>query len=230
MPGIVHDSSGSGQTLFVEPFAVVEDSNRLREAESAERDEVARILRELSAAVGEHEASLVALVDAMADLDLAVARGSLSRAWRGRMVTVGSDVALRGARHPLLDPAEAVPIDLELGDLRAVVVSGPNTGGKTVALKTLGLAALLHQCGLRPPAEEASLPVFDSVLADIGDEQSIAMSLSTFSGHIRNLVAILEGAGDRSLVLLDEVAAGTDPVEGAALARPCSHVSPGRPG
>jgi DNA mismatch repair protein MutS2 len=219
VPGIVHDSSGSGQTLFVEPFAVVDDSNRLREAESAERDEVARILRELSAAVGEHEASLVALVDAMVDLDLAVACGSLSRAWRGTLVTVGSDVVLRGARHPLLDPAEAVPIDLELGDLRAVVVSGPNTGGKTVALKTLGLAALLHQCGLRPPAEEASLPVFDSVLADIGDEQSIAMSLSTFSGHIRNLVAILEGAGDRSLVLLDEVAAGTDPVEGAALAR-----------
>src|SRR6185503_20155656 len=103
-------------------------------------------------------------------------------------------------RHPLLDEADAVPIDLELGDLRAVVVSGPNTGGKTVALKTLGLAALLHQCGLRPPAEEASLPLFDSVLADIGDEQSIAMSLSTFSGHIRNLVAILERAGDRSLV------------------------------
>jgi len=219
VPGIVHDSSGSGQTLFVEPFAVVDDSNRLREAESAERDEVARILRELSVAVGEHEASLVALVVAVADLDLAVARGALSRAWRGTLVTIGPDVVLRGARHPLLDPAEAVPIDLELGDLRAVVVSGPNTGGKTVALKTLGLAALLHQCGLRPPAEEASLPLFDSVLADIGDEQSIAMSLSTFSGHIRNLVAILERAGDRSLVLLDEVTAGTDPVEGAALAR-----------
>ena len=112
-----------------------------------------------------------------------------------------------------------MPIDLELGDLRALVISGPNTGGKTVALKTLGLAALLHQCGLRPPADEAALPVFDAVLADIGDEQSIAMSLSTFSGHVRNLVAILEGAGESSLVLLDEVAAGTDPVEGAALAR-----------
>ena len=112
-----------------------------------------------------------------------------------------------------------MPIDLELGDLRALVISGPNTGGKTVALKTLGLAAVLHQCGLRPPADEAALPVFDAVLADIGDEQSIAMSLSTFSGHVRNLVAILEGAGESSLVLLDEVAAGTDPVEGAALAQ-----------
>ena len=219
VPGIVHDTSGSGQTLFVEPFAVVEDSNRLREAESAERDEAARILRELSAAVGSCAGQLAVLVDAVAEIDLALACGSLSRSWRGTHVTVGPGVVLRGARHPLLEPATAVPIDLDLGDLRAVVISGPNTGGKTVALKTLGLAALLHQCGLRPPAEEAELPVFDAVLAVIGDEQSIAMSLSTFSGHIRNLVAILDGAGDRSLVLLDEVAAGTDPVEGAALAK-----------
>jgi DNA mismatch repair protein MutS2 len=219
VPGIVHDSSGSGQTLFVEPFAVVEDSNRLREAESAERDEVARILRELSAAVGAGAERLVALVEAVGKIDLAVACGTLSRAWRGAQVAISHKVVLLGARHPLLDPAAAVPIDLELGDLRALVISGPNTGGKTVALKTLGLAALLHQCGLRPPADEAALPVFDAVLADIGDEQSIAMSLSTFSGHVRNLVAILEGAGESSLVLLDEVAAGTDPVEGAALAQ-----------
>ena len=219
VPGIVHDSSGSGQTLFVEPFAVVEHSNRLREAESAEREEVARILGELSRRVGEHADELKALVDAVGEIDLALARGTLSRQWRGALVTPGPDVVLRAARHPLLDPATAVPIDLEPGDLRAVVISGPNTGGKTVALKTLGLAAVLHQCGLRPPAEEAALPVFDQVLGDIGDEQSIAMSLSTFSGHVRNLVAILEAATDRSLVLLDEVAGGTDPVEGAALAR-----------
>ena len=219
VPGIVHDSSGSGQTLFVEPFAVVEDSNRLREAESAERDEVARILRELSAAVGASAERLVALVEAAGRIDLAVACGTLSRAWRGALVTISHEVVLHRARHPLLDPAVAVPIDLALGDLRALVISGPNTGGKTVALKTLGLAALLHQCGLRPPADEVALPVFDAVLADIGDEQSIAMSLSTFSGHVRNLVAILEGAGERTLVLLDEVAAGTDPVEGAALAQ-----------
>ena len=129
------------------------------------------------------------------------------------------DVVLRGARHPLLDRATAVPIDLELGSLRALVVSGPNTGGKTVALKTLGLAVVLHQCGLRPPADEAALPVFDEILVDIGDEQSIAMSLSTFSAHVRNLVEIIERATERSLVLLDELAAGTDPVEGAALAQ-----------
>jgi DNA mismatch repair protein MutS2 len=219
VPGIVHDSSGSGQTLFVEPFAVVEDSNRLREAESAEREEVARILRELSRTVGDHAEGIVALVEAVGAIDLAFACARLSRRWRGTEVTRGTGVALRGARHPLLDPAKAVPIDLEAGELRAVVISGPNTGGKTVALKTLGLAALLHQCGLRPPADYVELPVFDQVLADIGDEQSIAMSLSTFSGHVRNLVSILEHATDRSLVLLDELAAGTDPVEGAALAQ-----------
>jgi len=219
VPGIVHDTSGSGQTLFIEPFAVVEDSNRLREAESAEREEVARILRELSRQAGARADELAELVAAVAELDVALARGALSRRWRGAQATVSNKVVLRGARHPLLDPGDAVPIDLVLDDVRAVVISGPNTGGKTVALKTLGLAALLHQCGLRPPAEHAELPVFDEVLADIGDEQSIAMSLSTFSGHVRNLIAILERATGHSLVLLDEVAAGTDPVEGAALAR-----------
>ena len=145
--------------------------------------------------------------------------GSLSRSWHGAEVRVADEVRLVGARHPLLDRATAVPIDLDLGELRALVISGPNTGGKTVALKTLGLAALLHQCGLRPPAAEAALPVFDEVLADIGDRQSIEMSLSTFSGHVRTLVAILASATERSLVLLDEVAAGTDPEEGSALAQ-----------
>ena len=218
VPGIVHDSSGSGQTLFVEPFAAVDDSNRLREAEIAERDEVTRILRNLSSLVGVQAAAVADLVTATARLDLALACGSLSRSWRGAIVVDGRSVVLRGARHPLLGQATAVPIDLELGDLRALVISGPNTGGKTVALKTLGLAAVLHQCGLRPPAEEVALPIFDAVLVDIGDEQSIAMSLSTFSAHVRNLMGILEHATSDSLVLLDEVAAGTDPVEGAALA------------
>ena len=218
VPGIVHDSSGSGQTLFVEPLAAVDDSNRLREAEVAERDEVARILRNLSSLVAARAEALVTLVGATAALDLALARGSLSRGWGGALVTRSHNVVLRGARHPLLDRSSAVPIDLDLGSLRALVISGPNTGGKTVALKTLGLAAVLHQCGLRPPADEAALPVFDEILVDIGDEQSIAMSLSTFSAHVQNLVGILDTATESSLVLLDEIAAGTDPVEGAALA------------
>jgi DNA mismatch repair protein MutS2 len=219
VPGIVHDSSDSGQTLFVEPFDVVELNNRQSEASGAEREEVERILRELSGAVGERSESLEALVDATAQIDLALARGTVSRGWRGAPVEVSDEVRLVGARHPLLEAGAAVPIDLELGDLRALVISGPNTGGKTVALKTLGLAALLHQSGLRPPAQIATLPVFDEVLADIGDAQSIEMSLSTFSGHIANLVAILQAARKRSLVLVDELASGTDPVEGSALAQ-----------
>jgi DNA mismatch repair protein MutS2 len=219
VPGIVHDASDSGQTLFVEPFDVVELSNRQSEATSAERDEVERILRELSAAVAEQAAQVTAAVEGTARIDLALALGTLSRGWKGAAVEVSDEVRLVAARHPLLDPKTAVPIDLDLGELRALVISGPNTGGKTVALKTLGLAALLHQSGLRPPAETAALPVFDRVLADIGDRQSIEMSLSTFSGHVAALVAILEAAGDRSLVLLDELASGTDPVEGSALAQ-----------
>jgi DNA mismatch repair protein MutS2 len=219
VPGIVHDASSTGQTLFVEPFAVVELNNRLAEAAAEAREEAERILRELSSAVAARADALVLLVETTADIDVVLASGALSRAWGGAPVTVSHDVRLLGARHPLLDRATAVPIDLDVGPLRAVVISGPNTGGKTVALKTLGLAALLHQCGLRPPAESASLPVFDRVLADIGDRQSIEMSLSTFSGHLRTLVEILESATDRSLVLLDEVAAGTDPEEGSALAQ-----------
>ena len=263
--GIVHDASSSGQTLFVEPFAVVEENNRLAEAAGAEREEVERILRELSARVGAHADALVALVEATAALDLALARGVVSRRWRGAVVEISDEIRLLGVRHPLLDlsettgraaevtpprggtaygaahqaaraspgrpsettgraaevtpPRKAVPIDLDLGRLRALVISGPNTGGKTVALKTLGLAAVMHQAGLRPPAAEAALPVFDQVLADIGDEQSIEMSLSTFSGHLTNLVAILHAASARSLVLVDELASGTDPVEGSALAQ-----------
>ena len=219
VPGIVHDASGSGQTVFIEPLAVVELGNKLAEAAAEAREETERILRELSSAVASRGDALRALVTAVAELDLAVACGSLSRSWHGAEVQVADEVRLVGARHPLLDRTTAVPIDLDLGDLRALVISGPNTGGKTVALKTLGLAALLHQCGLRPPAAEAALPVFDEVLADIGDRQSIEMSLSTFSGHVRTLVAILASATERSLVLLDEVAAGTDPEEGSALAQ-----------
>jgi DNA mismatch repair protein MutS2 len=219
VPGIVHDSSGSRQTLFVEPFEVVELNNRQSELAAEERDEVMRLLAELSASVAERADALAALVEAVATIDLAIARGFLSRAWRGTRVETGDDVRLLAARHPLLDAASVVPIDLDLGGLRALVVSGPNTGGKTVALKTLGLAVLLHQCGLRVPALEAQLPIFDDVLVEIGDQQSIAMSLSSFAAHVRNLIAILGAASERSLVLLDEPASGTDPVEGAALAQ-----------
>ena len=219
VPGIVHDASSSGQTLFVEPFEVVELNNVQSEAASAEREEVERILRDLSQRVGAAAEAVTALVEATAAIDVVVAGGILSRGWRGAVVEPAGEVRLIGARHPLLDPAAAVPIDLELDSLQALVVSGPNAGGKTVALKTLGLAALLHQAGLRPPAESAALPVFDRVLADIGDQQSIEMSLSTFSGHVRNLVEILGSATEQSLVLLDELASGTDPVEGSALAQ-----------
>jgi DNA mismatch repair protein MutS2 len=217
--GIVHDASSSGQTLFVEPLSVVDLNNALAEDAAAEREEVERILRALSELVGAAAGSLRVLVEATGRLDLALACGALSRRWRGSPVEIGDEVRLAGARHPLLSEETAVPIDLELGTLRALVVSGPNTGGKTVALKTLGLAAVLHQAGLRPPAEAAELPVFDSVLADIGDQQSIEMSLSTFSGHLEAIVRMLAVATNRSLVLLDELAAGTDPVEGSALAQ-----------
>ncbi len=219
VPGIVHDSSGSGETIFVEPMAVVEANNEARELQAREQQEQERILQMLSRLVGEEARVLGDVTEALARLDLALACGALSRAWRGCPVEPAGEVDLRGARHPLLDPAGAVPIDLPLEGIRALVVSGPNTGGKTVALKTLGLLAMLHQCGLRVPADRARMPVFDSVLADIGDDQSIAESLSTFSAHVRRLIAIMEATGGRSLVLLDEPAAGTDPDEGARLAQ-----------
>ena len=219
VPGIVHDRSGSGQTIFVEPFDVVDANNRVRELEAEERIEVERVLARLSSGVGDAAGMVRAAIDAAGDLDLAMALATLSRDWGGVAADVADRVELLRARHPLLDPVTAVPIDLPLGGLRALVVSGPNAGGKTVALKTLGLLALAHQCGLQPPAAEASLPVFDAVLADIGDDQSIERNLSTFSGHVGRLVEILATAGPRSLVLLDEVAAGTDPGEGAAIAR-----------
>ncbi len=173
----------------------------------------------LSRLVGQEAARLEEVTARSRDLDLALASAALSRAWDGCPVEPADEVDLRAARHPLLDPATAVPIDLPLAGVRALVVSGPNTGGKTVALKTLGLLAMLHQCGLRVPAARARLPVFDRVLADIGDDQSIAESLSTFSAHVRRLIAIMAATGPRSLVLLDEPAAGTDPDEGSRLAQ-----------
>lgn len=219
VPGIVHDSSGSGATLFIEPLPLIEANNHVRELAAEEAEEVGRILGMLSRLVAEERTHLDVAVEEMAHLDLRLASARLSRAWDGCRVEPSDQVELVGARHPLLDPATAVPVDLPLRGVRALVVSGPNTGGKTVALKTLGLFSMLHQCGLRVPARAAALPVFDRVLADIGDDQSIAESLSTFSAHVRRLMGIMGAVGPRSLVLLDEPAAGTDPDEGARLAQ-----------
>jgi DNA mismatch repair protein MutS2 len=219
VPGIVHDASGSGQTLFVEPFALVEQHNRLRELASEERDEIARILTALSALLGASAPDVGAAVDTIAELDLVMACARLAQRTAGCAVRQSEDVSLVEGRHPLLDQRTAVAIDLPLEGVRTLVISGANAGGKTVALKMLGLAAAMHQCGMRPLARAAQLPVYQQILADVGDEQSIARSLSTFSGHLRSIAAIVAVAGPRTLVLLDEVAAGTDPIEGAALAQ-----------
>ena len=220
--GIVHDQSASGATLFIEPLGVVELNNTWTQAAlDAEREEE-RILDELSREVETRVEPLRASLDALARADLWMARARLGRQMDGvRPDVVPDAVELLAARHPLLGPS-AVPIDVRLGErfgYRALVVTGPNTGGKTVSLKTIGLLALMHQAGLRVPAAEgARLPVFTRVMADIGDEQSIAQSLSTFSSHLRNVVRFVEAADERSLVLLDEIGAGTDPAEGSALA------------
>ena len=220
VPGIVHDASDSGPDACSSSRSTSSSSRTAsprRRAPSARRSSGSCASSRPPSA--RRPRSSTAAVEATGRIDLTLALGTLSRGWKGAPVEVSDEVRLAGARHPLLDPKLAVPIDLDLGDLRALVISGPNTGGKTVALKTLGLAALLHQAGLRPPAETAALPVFDQVLADIGDRQSIEMSLSTFSGHVASIVSILNAAGERSLVLLDELASGTDPVEGSALAQ-----------
>ena len=217
--GIVHDRSASGETLFVEPLDLVEQNNLAAELEAQKRDEIDRILRMLSGRVGAHADAIDHMTAVLAQIDFAIARAEVSQGWSGCRVEIGDRVAVEGARHPLLDPKTVVPVDIDLGEFQALVVSGPNTGGKTVALKTLGLMAAIHQCGLRVPARHAWLPVFDALLVDIGDEQSIAQSLSTFSGHVTRLRQVVELAGDRSLALLDEVASGTDPSEGSALAQ-----------
>ncbi len=220
--GIVHDQSASGATLFVEPLTVVELNNKWTEASLAAEREEERILDELSRAVETRVDALRDSLNALARADLWLARARLGTAMDGVRPTIVEDAAeLLSARHPLLGES-AVPIDLRLGDrfgYRALVVTGPNTGGKTVSLKTLGLLSLMHQAGLRVPAADgARLPVFRRVMADIGDEQSIAQSLSTFSSHLRNVVRFVADAGPATLVLLDEVGAGTDPAEGSALA------------
>ncbi|MEO6350666.1 MAG: endonuclease MutS2 [Candidatus Limnocylindrales bacterium] len=220
--GIVHDQSGSGQTLFIEPIVIVELGNTWREAQLTVEAEEERILDELSALVDAQADPLDETLAVLATFDFWMARARLSGELDGiRPQTVTSeDVELLSARHPGLT-GRVVPIDIRLGgEIRALVITGPNTGGKTVTLRTLGLLALMHQSGLHVPVATGSrLPVFRDVFADIGDEQSIAQSLSTFSGHMRSIVRIVEAAGVGSLVLLDELGAGTDPTEGSALAQ-----------
>ena len=220
--GIVHDSSGSGATLFIEPLVAVELGNAWREAQIATQEEIDRILDELSALVAANAPALRDTLSALARFDFWAAKASLAADMDGTRAETAErpEVILLSARHPGLI-GRVIPTDIRLGDgYTALVVTGPNTGGKTVTLRTLGLLSLMHQAGLHVPAAAGSrLPIFRDVFADIGDEQSIAQSLSTFSGHLRSITRIVEAAGPDTLVLLDELGAGTDPTEGSALAQ-----------
>ncbi len=221
-PGIIHDRSASGATLFIEPQAIVNMNNELRELEIAQKAEETRILADFSARIGESAQILKNNLEILLDLDFFMAKGKLATIQKAEKPTISNDktLHLKKARHPLIEIKDAVPIDILLGgEYNALIVTGPNTGGKTVTLKTAGLLSLMAQSGLHIPAAEGSkIPIYKEIFADIGDEQSIEQSLSTFSSHMKNIVKIVSEATSDTLVLLDELGAGTDPTEGAALA------------
>lgn len=222
VPGLVHDTSSSGATVFIEPMSVVELNNEIRVLRSDEQDEIARILLELSQEAGSFADSIIDSYKYAVELDLIFAKAQVAYKMKAVVPQVGEDgkIVLHSARHPLIDKTKVVATDITLGvDFDALIITGPNTGGKTVALKTIGLMTLMAMCGLMLPVGEGSrVSVFRHILADIGDEQSIEQSLSTFSSHMVNIIKIFEVADNSSLILLDELGAGTDPVEGAALA------------
>lgn len=222
IPGLVHDTSSSGSTVFIEPMSVVELNNEIRMLKNDEKKEIGKILRAMSSSVGEIAEPLLQSYSLAVDLNIIFAKADLAYKMKASRPILNENgvINLKKARHPLIDKTSVVPLDITLGEkFDTLIITGPNTGGKTVSLKTVGLFSLMTMCGLLIPASENSqVSVFDNVLCDIGDEQSIEQSLSTFSSHIKNIVEILKVANGKSLVLLDEIGAGTDPIEGAALA------------
>ncbi|MBP0963820.1 MAG: endonuclease MutS2 [Oscillospiraceae bacterium] len=221
IPGLVHSASATGSTLFIEPMSVVEANNDIRILEAREQEEIERIIAELSSECAYMAETLTSDYETCAEINLYFAKANLAAKMNGSIPEISDDgvIELKKARHPLIDKSRVVPVDISLGgEYKAIIITGPNTGGKTVALKTVGLLTAMAECGMLIPASDSRLSVFGHILVDIGDQQSIEESLSTFSSHIHEVVEILKLADDKSLILLDELGSGTDPVEGAALA------------